>query len=464
MERPIFGLLTRVAKRMSLHMPAGQGKAPFGEVNPYELDTTELDVTDDLYCPSGTIAQAQQLVAKSAGVNQTIMLHGGSTAGIHAMLLYAAKRGETVILPRNIHIAAIHICATAGIIPAFAAPSYTETGRPYTTLESYIRAMDENLAARAVVIVRPDYYGALVELDGIAKEAHKRGMLVLCDEAHGAYFNWDKQAKNAGACGADLFVQSAHKTLPALGAGAWLHAMEGVDIVRLRRMLRMVQTSSPSFVNMLSLDDARAWMDEHGEAACEKLRTGIAAFHEKVSCLGYRNAQDEAGMDYDPLRLVLYAPQGGYQLGEELAEQGIDVELADDCRIACILSLIDGIERLRILYDALMRIEIKCENDSKPYYHDIVKLPIPPRELPLSIAAFADAQSVPLDAAIGRISAVQVGFYPPGIALLTAGERITEELVNCLRAADISHIFGLDDDGTLYCVQKEVLPYDYFSL
>lgn len=449
-------MLEQAAKRISLHMPAGQGKAPFGQVDLYRLDTTELDVTDDLYSPKGAIAQAQQLAARSAGAAETLMLHGGSTAGIHAMLLYSAKRGETVILPRNVHISAIHICATAGIVPAFAQPSYTPTGRPYTTIQSYMDAMEQNPLARAVLVVRPDYYGALEPLAKIAEQAHKHGMLVLCDEAHGAYFNWDKHTDNAGACGADLFVQSAHKTLPALGAGAWLHAMDGVDIVRLRRLLRMVQTSSPSFINMLSLDDARAWMDEHGGAACENLRASMVRFHRKASSLGYHDAQDESGMDYDPLRLVLYAPQGGFKLGEALAQQGIDVELCDDCRIACILSLMDGQERLDKLYDALTQIQNSASSSSaEANYQGLSALPIPPRDMPLSIAAFAQTESVALGEAVGRISAAQVGFYPPGIALLVAGERITDELVACLEASQLSHIFGMNEDGTLSCVQKE---------
>ncbi len=464
-------MLRRAAGRTSLHMPGGQGRAPFGRLNPYRLETTELDATDDLYRPTGAIARAQELAAKSAGAAHTMMLHGGGTAGVQAMLLYAARRGETVILPRNAHISAIHLCALTGIVPAFAKPDHTPTGRPFTAPESYLHAMEEHPEAKAVFVVRPDYYGGLPELRAIAAEAHARGMLVLCDEAHGAYFNWDRQAENAGACGADLFVQSAHKTLPALNAGAWLHAMPGVEPERLTRMLRMVQTSSPSFVGLLSLDDARAWMDSRGAKACDRLRMALAKFRARAARLGYVDAQNEDGMRYDPLRLALYAPQGGFCLGKELAARGIDVEMCDERRIVCIVSLMDGRKRLRKLYRAIKRIERKRLKDGLPPVEtNPVKRArssypgISPRVLPLGEAAFAPQEAVALEEAAGRVSAGQVGLYPPGIALLTAGERVTQEMVDYLRGFEPSRLFGINQDGTLACVCEKETENGHFPL
>lgn len=447
-------MLSQAAGRTSLHMPGGQGRAPFGRVDPYRVETTELGVTDDLYHPSGAIARAQRLAAASAGAAHTLLLNGGSTAGIHAMLLYAARRGDEVILPRNAHVSALNICATAGLEPVFAEPSYAAGGRPYTTVESYIRAMDGHPNARAVLVVRPDYYGALPELDAIALEAHRRGMLALCDEAHGAHLNWDRQIKNAGACGADLFVQSAHKTLPALNAGAWLHAMGGVDVERLRRVLSMVQTSSPSFLTMLALDDARAWMDKHGVKACGKLRKALQHFRKKAASLGYTDAQDGADMRYDPLRLVLYAPQGGFRLAEALARRGIDVEMSDGLRIVCILSLMDGKARLRKLLRALRR-EAPTRHAPPAMAEKAAEIPLPPREMPLAQAAFAEAEAVLPERAAGRVSAVAAGFYPPGIALVTPGELLTPEIAEALLTAGPERLFGMNGDGTINCVTSK---------
>lgn len=464
MDRPVYDMLSNASGRLSLHMPGAQGQAPFGEINPYRLDTTELGVTDDLYRPTGAITRAQALAAKSAGAAHTLLLHGGSTAGIHAMLLYAAVRGDKVILPRNAHISAVHLCALAGLEPVFAEPSYTPGGRPYTTVESYLRTMDEHPDAKAVLTVRPDFYGIQCDLKAIAAAAHQRGMLALCDEAHGAHFNWDEAAHNAMACGADMAVQSAHKTLPALTAGAWLHGAAAIDIDRLRRLLRMVQTSSPSFINMLSLDDARAWMDINGQERCRRLKQAMAAFKRRAAALGYKDGQADflAWMERDLLRLVLDAPQGGFALGDALAAKGIDVEMCDAAGVVCILSLQDGEARLERLYQALAAMgeasagSAGIESPTQPYTtpRQISPPEIPPRAMPLAEAAFARCEAVPAGQAVGRVSAGQVGLYPPGVALLAGGEVVTEDVVKYLAAVGREHLFGVNADGSLNCVKE----------
>ena len=167
----------------------------------------------------------------------------------------------------------------------------------------------------------------LSDLPAIAGLVHAQGKLLLCDEAHGAYFNWRGDVHNAGARGADLFVQSAHKTLPAVNAAAWLHAAEGRDPDTLRMILRMVQTSSPSFVLMQSMDDARAWMDAYGRAACERLLDAAEEFRVKAAALGFKDGQK--GYPADRLRLTLRAPQGGDWLQRKLEAMGMDVEMSD---------------------------------------------------------------------------------------------------------------------------------------
>ncbi len=466
MKRPMRDMLEAASGRISLHMPGGQGTAPFESWPPYALDTTELALTDDLYRPTGAIMEAQALAARSAGAAHTLMLHGGSTAGIHTMLLYAAEKGQQVILPRNAHISALNMCAIAELEPVFVEPLYSPKGRPYTPVESYTRAMDQHPRAKAVLVVRPDYYGTLADMSAIAAQAHRRGMQVLCDEAHGAHFNWFSPVQSALACGADMAVQSAHKTLPALTGAAWLHAGERVDALRLRRMLRLVQTSSPSFLLMLALDDARAWMDEHGAEACEALAQSLEEFYEKAEALGYSRGQ-EGPHSYDPLRLTLEAPQGGYALEAALSRQGIDVEMADVSCIVAILSLMDGPERLEKLYAALERIGPVCAQrgsaspglagSSSGLASPTLELGLPPTGMPkrmvsLRKATFAPSVAVSMEKAVGRISGTQVGLYPPGVALLTAGERITEDIIRYLSKLDPERVFGLPEAGKLLCL------------
>jgi len=458
-------LLNATARRTSLHMPAAQGRAPFGRVDAYRLDTTELPTTDDLYRPTGAIAEAERLMAASAGCATTLMLHGGSTAGVQAMLLYACRRGDAVVLPRNAHISSLSLCATAGITPVFAEPSFTREGRVYTTPEAYAAVLDARPDAYAAFAVNGDYYGLQADVPGIARVTHARGRLLLCDEAHGAYLNWRADLRNAGVRGADLFVQSAHKTLPALTPGAWLHAMPGVDAERLRSILRMVQTSSPSFVGMMSLDDARAWMDVHGQAACERLLTALERFRRQAAALGFGDGQAEPpeGLRYDRLRLVLRAPMGGECLQQALARHGLDVEMADDGHVVCILSLLDGETRLRRLLRALKAIARETGNEERSTLEPSPVLrqpnPWPTRAMPIGDAAFARAEALPPGETAGRVSAVSVGPYPPGIAWLTAGDRITPEIAALLAQTPPQRLFGLDAQGRLRCVaEDETLP------
>ena len=512
-ERPMRDMLAGAADRLSLHMPGAQGRGPFGPLDPYRLETTELAATDDLYAPGGAIARAEALAARCAGAARTLMLTGGSTAGVQAMLLYAAGGGGAVILPRNAHLSALHLCAVAGLEAVFARPSFTASGLCYTTDESYLEALERRPDARALLAVRPDYYGALRWPARAAARARALGVPVLCDEAHGAHLNWDADVPTAGALGADLWVQSAHKTLPALNGAAWLHAGPGVDAARLRAMLRAVQTSSPSFVTLLALDDARAWMEAHGAQALARLKAAAARFHAQAASLGYADGQDEPGWDYDRTRVVLRAPEGGYAFSEALAARGVDVEMSDADRVVCILSPVDGPERLERLARTLR--EIAADRRRGPDGTDAARgggsgteagtfcaacgtaaradgtgaeagMPgaacagdgaegtppdglrafaagggaawlTPPapaeRVVPLREAFFAPSEAVPLECAAGRVSAVPAGPYPPGVALIAPGERVTEALVGYLAALDPRRAFGLGPGGTLRCLR-----------
>ncbi len=445
-DRPIDQMLRKASKRTSLHMPGMQGKCPFEPIDPYALDTTEIPETDDLYAPTSAIKEAQEHLAKSAGSAHSLLLTGGSTAGMHTMIRYALHRDDTLILPRNVHISAMHACANFGIKVHFAKPSM-EAGLVHTTLASYQQAMNDCPTAKAILIVRPDYYGRMSdasEMISLCHQAHQNGMLVLVDEAHGAHLNWCDEIQTALACEADLCTQSAHKTLPVFTGGAWLHAREGIDIDRLRRMLRMVQTSSPSFLTMLSLDDARAWMDAYGREAIRLLTKSIEETAKICHALGYDRL-----ICADPLRLVLKAPQGGFALMDQLSGHGIDVEMGDEDRIVCIVSLLEGEKSLQTLTEALKGIPpIKRNRQADPLLP-----PMPNRRLSLATATFACSEPIPLSEAVGRISAGSVGLYPPGIALLTAGEEITQAMVDWLQTIPPARLFG-QTGNTLNCVKE----------
>ena len=444
-ERPLFTLLTGVQKRMSLHMPGGQGKAPFTWRNPYAIDTTELPITDDLYAPCGAIARAEQLMATAIGVPHTLMLTGGSTAGIQTMLRYALSPGDTLIASRNVHNSALHAIINFGCHIVF----LPINDNLLSTLEATVQSHPH---AKAVLLVSPDYYGHRLPLTELACITHKANLLFLVDEAHGAHLHWLAGCTTAMQAGADLAVQSAHKTLPALTGCAWLHASQNINAKRLRTCLRMVQTSSPSFVLLTSLDDARAYMQHKGKARAKQVATAVLQFEKNVLPLGYVSTRQPLS---DPLRVVLLAPQGGFALAEQLAQHHIDVEMADEKHIVCILSILDGEKRLRKLRKILQKLPIIPTTAQ-----NMPTLPItmPERVMPMSQAFFLPTEQVPISCAVGRIAATQAGLYPPGIALITAGERLSQELVDYFLSLPQNRLFGFSENTlTVLMERKECL-------
>ena len=278
--RPVYDMLTAASARRSGHMPGHKGRPPFGAADLYALDTTELPNTDDLYAAEGGLREAMRLYAQAAGAAKTIFLHNGSTAGNHVMLQLYAREGETVLLPRNAHLSAVNACVLGGMRVKWMPVRCTPDGYCYLAEEDVLAALRANLDARAMLLVRPDYYGGAMREDvfrRIAAAAHRQGTKVVVDEAHGAHFPWCDAMTSAGALDADAWVQSVHKTLMGLTGSAVLHLADSADEKRAWTLLRREQTSSPSFLLMLSIDDSRAWMEENGRARLRALSEAACA-------------------------------------------------------------------------------------------------------------------------------------------------------------------------------------------
>lgn len=448
--RPIHDMLLAAANRRSFHMPGHKGRAPFGPVDFYALDTTETPLSDDLYAPERGIARAQRLYADAVGAARTMFLTNGSTSGIHVMVQLYCREGDTVLLPRNAHLSAVNGCIMGGVRVRWMPVSMTADGLCYMKEADVLSAMDAHPEAKAVFLARPDYYGCCLPAEGIVAAAHARGMRVLVDEAHGAHFPWSDGMASAGALGADAWVQSVHKTLPGLTGSAVLHLRQEADHARALRLLRREQTSSPSFLQLLSMDDARAFMEERGAAWLAAVAEAADAVRDALPALGYGDAHTmwrDTGMTFDRTRLVIDAPQGGAALAAALQEKGVDAEMHDRRRVVLILSAMDEpAEVLRL---------IPILKDIPPYGPDVEPLPnllpVPQRAMEVRPAAMADGENVPLTECAGRIAAVPAGLYPPGVPLVCPGERVTREIADCLANAKNQERFGVEGD-TLLCV------------
>jgi len=431
-------------------MPGHKGKAPFPAVDMYALDTTELPLTDDLYTPERGIAEAQRLYAEAAGAARTLFLTNGSTSGIHVMLQLYAREGDTVLLPRNAHMSAVNGCIMGGLKVRWLPLSMTADGLCYMKESDVIAAMDAYPETKTILLTRPDFYGCVLPLERIVAEAHARGIRVVVDEAHGAHLPWMADVKSAGECGADAWVQSVHKTLPGLTGAAALHLRSEDDHVRARMLLRREQSSSPNFVMLMSIDDARAYMEEAGEAVLTAVSAAADEVRQALPSLGYGDAHAlwrDTGLQFDPTRLVIDAPQGGAALAAAFREHGVDTEMFDLRRVVFILSAMDRPEEVLHILAVLKEIP--------PVQADIPQLPmltdIPQRAMEVRAAAMAETEYVPLAHCAGRIAAASAGLYPPGVPLVCPGEVVPQEVVQRLMNAKQQERFGVEGD-TLICV------------
>lgn len=450
--RPIYDMLRAASGRRSFHMPGHKGAAPFGPVDLFALDTTEIPLTDDLYCPENGIDQAQRLYAQAAGAARTIFLHNGSTVGIHAMVQLYAGEGDTVILPRNAHLSAANGCVLGGVRAEWIPITQLPDGYCYIAEADALAALEAHPHAKAMLLTRPDFYGGCLPLERIIQKAHSMGIRVVVDEAHGAHLPWLEGLASAGELGADAWVQSVHKTLPGLTGAAVLHLRQEEDLPKAMRILRREQTSSPSFVMLMSIDDARAYMEEGGREKLALTARMADMLRKALPVTNYEEAHSQwrqTGLQFDPTRVVLHAPQGGFALAQILRDNGIDVEMADIRRVVLILSCMDDPgEIMRLI--GILRNNPPCGR-LLPQLPDMRSLP--ERSMDLRPAAMAECEAVPMARAEGRVAAASAGLYPPGIPLICPGERFNAGVLALLQNAGSQGRFGVEGE-TVLCVKQ----------
>ncbi|WP_322925178.1 aminotransferase class I/II-fold pyridoxal phosphate-dependent enzyme [Paenibacillus campi] len=263
------------------------------------LDVTEIEGTDDLHHPEGVIQEGQQLAARCFGAEETYWLVGGSTSGNLALLLSVCQQpGDLIIVQRNVHKSVIHGLMLAGAQAVFLAPEIEITSglAVVPSAETVGQALERYPNARAVLLTSPNYYGIGTDLTAIARHCHERHIPLLVDEAHGAHYGHHPRfPQSALAAGADGVVQSTHKMLSAMTMGAMLHVQgKLLDRELLRQRLTMIQSSSPSYPIMASLDLSRYWLDYAGSNWFE---AGLAARDYVVEQLATSGRYSEVGSE-----------------------------------------------------------------------------------------------------------------------------------------------------------------------
>lgn len=432
------------------HMPGHKGRG-MGRLLPEaaaRYDVTELAMTDNLHAPTGCIAETQRAVARAYGARASFLLVNGSTAALQGMLL-SLDPDDRLLLYRDCHRSALSAAALAGIEPFFepAAPD-ERTGLTAMPDAERLEAALERTGATAVLVTSPSAYGYCADLPALAEAAHAHGALLLVDAAHGAHFPFS-EALPPGAGGyADLWGHSQHKTLNALTQAATLHLGDcRISPARVQRALSLLQTTSPSYLLMASIDWSVFMAARDDWAAqvrrCEALRAQINA----IAGLSATPVLPEGAVAYDPTRLVVDVSARritGFVAARALEHGGVFVEMADYAHLVLITAPADDPAWYGRLVEALAALPYgRCTPPEPPPLPQAA----PERCLPLRAAALGRAVWTPLADAAGRIVGEAVGLYPPGVALCAPGERLLAAQVEALLAAERAGatLFGVRD-------------------
>lgn len=413
-----------------------------------KMDVSLMTELDDLHSPSGCILKAQQLAATLYGAEESFFVVQGTTGAIQAMIMSTVGPAETILVPRHVHRSVLSGLVLSGAKPIYLEPEiHPANGLPWTLLPQTVEeAITAHPEAKALLLVHPTYYGVASEIAQSVEIAHRHNLIVLVDEAHGPHLPFHSDLPQpALAAGADLCAQSTHKLTGALTQCSMLHVQGSrVDRQRLKAMLSLIQTTSPNYLLMASLDGARRQLAEEGKELLAKtmnlarqLRREIRAI-PGLSCFGREviGSLGCAGLDETKLAVdVAKLGLTGKEAEAFLRQQGIQAELCDLEHVLFLITLGDDEAQAEALLKALKNL---ADQNKKPLTSQarpqvLAKLPLPEVVLTPRQACFAETEVLPIQQTAGLISAETITFYPPGIPQICPGERISAEVLDyCL--------------------------------
>ena len=449
MKTPILDELNKIRKRerVSFHMPGHKGKSTlinWADYIPY-MDTTELDGLDNLHNPTGIIKESQELAAKAFGAKKTIYSVNGTTAGIYIALGAVTNPGDTILIQRQSHKSIYNAAILNRLNIDYIYANYNEKYHLYTGINplDVELKLKENPNISAVVISHPNYFGLCSDIEKIAEIVHKYDKILLVDEAHGSHFTFsDKLPVSSLEAGADICVQSIHKTLPSFTQTSMIHVgTSRVNIEKLKRMSSLYQTTSPSYIFMLSLEIARAYMEDEGKYRLDKIIEKAEELTEKLKAIDgvyvFTGDEEDRTIKYKDATKILFGIENmtGTQVMKALMEDyGIYLEMSDYYYALALSSVMNDEEDFDYLKKALE--DLARRRPEKGHKAMDFDLPKAKASLPLYEAYYSPKEVVNLRKSIGRISASFVIPYPPGVPLLCPGELISPELVEYIEFAN----------------------------
>ena len=462
---------------LAMHMPGHKRnctQAPYLDRLGAGVDITEIEGFDNLHAPQGILLEAQRQAAGLWGAEESFFLVNGASGGILAMLYAALRRGDELLLARGSHKSVYHAIELCGLVPRFLLPPTIKDSGIFGSISpvQVEQALAQHPQVRAVFLTSPSYEGVISDIAGIARVCHAKGVLLLVDEAHGAHLGLSGAfPTGAVQCGADLVVQSLHKTLSSLTQTAILHRCTSrIDPGKLRHALAVFQTSSPSYLLMASIDGCIMLLREKPELLT-LWRENLQEFDQNISRLTRIQVLlralplPEEVFAFDPGKILLHTPGlSGTALMQLLRENyAVELEMAAPGYALAMTGLGDTRENIRRFASVLAALDTalsilppqKIPPDAEStLYKSLPHLAIPPEE-----ALNAPRKLVPWGQCAGHIAAEYVWAYPPGIPMLIPGERIDAALAGALvRAAGIpgrlhASFGGLCDGVFVVCAE-----------
>lgn len=426
---------------ISFHMPGhkkGKIYEKLGYINVlenlYKMDTTEILGTDNLHSPEGIIKVSQENTAMVFKSDYTYYLINGSSCGIQSAIMSVCNPKSKIIVNRDCHQSVINGCILGDVdieyIPCEICKN-TNILKGVNVI-NVIDIIDKNLDAKAILLTYPTYYGMTYDLEYICNYAHSKNMVVIVDEAHGAHLGLsEKLPKTALEQGADVVIQSTHKTLPSFTQSSMIHVQEDrVDLDKISNMLRITESSSPSYLLLSSLELAVDIYENKGKELMEEILDNIQNFKNNV------NKNLEIYSTNDKTKVFISAKNiglTGYELENILRKKyNIQVELSNYYGVLLICTIGNSTQDFISLETALDDIVIKefksTKLDNIKYPVDIPQKILTPRE-----AFYKTKKSVKIYDSIGKVCGESIVPYPPGINIISPGEIISKEIIDYLK-------------------------------
>lgn len=426
------------------HMPGHKQGRLYNIENLYEIDLTEIQGTDNLHNPKDVIKKAQILASKTFGSQNTYFLVNGSTVGLMASITAICNPGDELIVARNCHRSVYNGMVTTDVIPRYVIPEiineYGIIGGINTN--DIKNVLNKYPDVKGMVITSPTYEGFVSDIKKISNILHKKGKILIVDEAHGAHFKFHNDFPNTALeLGADIVIQSIHKTLPAFTQSAMLHVKSDyVDTNKIQNALAMYESSSPSYILMAGLDCCRNYLDNKGKVDFDKYLLMLNNYREKfknlknIKLIGREICGQNSIIDIDISKLVFYTTScRGTEIERILRNKyKIQLELANEDNFLAISTVADDEYGMNKLYSALLEIDLKLNKiETKAIKYDIIEvnnIKLNPRE-----AYFQNKKTINVEQSINHVCGEFIIPYPPGIPLVVPGEVITQDIIEKIK-------------------------------